>query len=284
MTEESAATSYDSLKVTIARQYGSLSGQLQRIARFLLENPNDSALDTVTVLAEKVGVQPSSFIRFAKAIGYEGFSDLQQVFRQRLLDHQNSYRERIKRVRAGHHSEQSVLHDFVEAGIESLHNLEEQVSTAQLSEAAEMLVKADTVFLIAQNRAFPVTFYMAYALNRLEKRCRLLDGVGGMLEREAALATERDVFVAVSFKPYSPQVVEIVVEQGARGIPVIAITDSALSPLAIESSLVFELQDTSRQEFRTLAAPLCLAQSLVVAAGHLLAAATDETSKSTQPA
>ena len=273
---EGAPDAYDDLKRAISRQYAGLSGQLQRIARFVLDHPNDAALDTVSALAEKVGVQPSSFIRFAKALSFEGFSDLQQVFRQRLLDGQSSYRERIRRLRAGQDGEESVLHHFVAAGIESLHHLEEQVSPARIREAAEHLVAADTVFLVAQNRAFPVAFYMSYALCRLEKPCRLLDGLGGMLQREAALASPRDELVAISFAPYSPQVVDIVSAQSARGVPVIAMTDSALSPIAADASLVLDIQDNARREFRTLAAPMCLAQSLVVAAGHRLTTDTDD--------
>ena len=134
-----------------------------------------------------------------------------------------------------------------------------------------MLSQAQDIYILAQNRAFPVAFYLAYALGRLGLRSRLLDGVGGLLKSQADLATSQDAFIAVSFRPYSPQVVDIVVETSERGIPVIAITDSALSPLALESNVTFEVRDNEQQAFRTLIAPMCLAQSLIVQLGHELA-------------
>jgi DNA-binding MurR/RpiR family transcriptional regulator len=263
---------YEELKDAIAARYASLSGQLQRIASFVVENPDDSALETVSSIAGRVDVQPSSIVRFAKAMGYDGFTDMQQVFRSRLIAGTSSYRDRIRNLRAGgEEGESSVLAGFVEEGIEALHLLRSQVPLTALTEAARILARAETIYVLAQRRAFPVAFYLAYALNRLEKRCHLLDGVGGMVRQQANLATTRDCFIAVSFKPYSPAVIDIVTDRSENGVPIVAITDSPLSPLALEATIAFEVKDAARHGFRTLVAPMCLAQSLVVSLGHLLA-------------
>ena len=80
------------------------------------------------------------------------------------------------------------------------------------------------------------------------------------------------MLVAVSFRNYSPEVIEVAAACHGRGVPVIAITDSALSPLqALRRESRFELGDDSRRPFRSLVGPLCLAQALVVSAGHQLA-------------
>jgi DNA-binding MurR/RpiR family transcriptional regulator len=57
-----------------------------------------------------------------------------------------------------------------------------------------------------------------------------------------------------------------------RGIPVVAITDGPLSPLASSASIAFELHEDETHAFRSLVAPMCLAQTLVVALGHQIAA------------
>src|SRR5688500_15523205 len=94
-----AATNYDELKGAIASAYPEMSKQLQRIARFALEKPHDLALGTVAAVAEATEVQPSAMIRFANALGYRGFSDMQQVFRGHLVERSASYRERIDLLR-----------------------------------------------------------------------------------------------------------------------------------------------------------------------------------------
>ena len=139
-----------------------------------------------------------------------------------------------------------------------------------MESAVSLLAGARETYLVAERRSFPVAFYLAYALAQLERRCHLVDGIGGLMNQQIALATPRDAIVAVSFRSYAPNVLDCVAERADKGVPVIAITDSPLSPLAPKASVCFELSDPERHAFRSLVAPMCLAQSLVVSlGGHL---------------
>jgi DNA-binding MurR/RpiR family transcriptional regulator len=274
-TQNQAPDNYEALKAAIAARYPTLSRQLQKIARFALDNPNELALETVTTIAGRAEVQPSSMIRFAQAMGYDGFSTMQQVFRWNLVARAPSYRERIRGLReergeAGE-DEDSVLGDFVDDGIASLEFLRDHTSRERLAEAVEILAGAEEIYLLAQGRAFPVAFYLSYALSRLERRCHLLDGVGGLLRQQADLATPKDAVIAVSFQPYSPLVIDIVTERSEKGVPIVAITDSPLSPMALEARVAFVIKDGQQRRFRSLVAPMCLAQTLVVSLGHRMA-------------
>lgn len=91
-----------------------------------------------------------------------------------------------------------------------------------------------------------------------------------MVTRQLRQATPKDAIVAVSFRSYSPQVAENVAERADAGVPVIAITDSPLSPLAPPATVCFEIADNEKQTFRGLVAPICLAQTLVVGLSDLL--------------
>ncbi len=274
---------FDSLKELIAKRYPDFRGQMKRIAEYAIENPNEMALKTVAQIADDVGVQPSSMVRFAKGLGYEGFSDIQSVFRTRLMNAPAGHVERIRGHRREHRltehgltehgdTPDAVLSDFVERGIESLDMLRSQTAPEKIARAVRILANANDIYLLAQRRAFPVAFYLGYALARLEQRSILLDGVGGLLAQQASLATRQDAVVAVSFRPYTPTVVDIVTERSEKGVPIISITDSALSPLVLESTVSFETPELEDSGFRTLLAPMCLAQALVVSLGHQLAA------------
>ena len=70
------------------------------MAAFALENPDEIALGTAASIAAQASVQPSTLIRFAKRLGYSGFSDLQDVFRSELRSNWPDYRERLARVQA----------------------------------------------------------------------------------------------------------------------------------------------------------------------------------------
>jgi DNA-binding MurR/RpiR family transcriptional regulator len=274
------ATTYEQLKETIARSYPGMSKQLQRIARFALEKPNDLALGTVAAVAEATEVQPSAMIRFANSLGYGGFSEMQQVFRGHLVERVErsaSYRERIDQMRSkqagGSSAPDGVLHQLVGESVAELGHLEENIRPADLKAAVRLIAGAARIHVLAQRRAYPVAGYLAYAFNQLELRTHLLDGGGGMLREALRTVAPADLLVVASFRHYSPEVIEAAAGARAAGVPVLAITDGPLSPLKAAASVCFELADDSSKPFRSLVAPLTLAQALVVSTGHHLAEA-----------
>jgi DNA-binding MurR/RpiR family transcriptional regulator len=269
-------TTFNELKDAIAENYPALSRQLQKIARFVLEYPEDMALETVAVIAQRAAVQPSSMIRFAQALGFDGFSDMQQVFRSVLVTRSGNYRDRIETLRRQSEVDGAdigaVLADSVEESIHALQLLQENTSTGDLNRTIDLLAAANDIYVLAERRAFPVAFYLTYAIGRLERSVHLLDGVGGMLSQQAKNIKQQDAVIVVSFPPYSPAVVELLAEQSQRGITTVSITDSAISPIAMEATVTFGIKQQEERAFRSLVAPMCLAQSLVVGLGHRLVA------------
>ncbi len=100
-----AAQNVENLRAEIVRRYDSLSPRLKQVAKYVLDNPNDMALQTLAVIAERCHVQPSTIVRFAKTFGYDGASDMQKLFRDEMLTQapSPSYAERIRQFndRAG---------------------------------------------------------------------------------------------------------------------------------------------------------------------------------------
>jgi len=279
---------YEQLESKIAQAYPGMSKQLQRIARFALERPDDLALGTVATVAEATEVQPSAMIRFANAVGYGGFSEMQQVFRGHLVQRSSSYRERIAVMRRkqtnGARAPAGVLHQVALDCATELAHLEEKIDEADMKAAVKLMANAPQIHVLAQRRAFPVAGYLAYALSQLELRTHLLDGAGGMLRESLRAIGPGDVLLVASFRNYSPEVLEAARMANAQGVPVVAITDGPLSPLKLSSRVCFELADDSSKPFRSLVGPLCLAQALVVSTGHLLAEQAGRKSARATPA
>lgn len=79
------------------------------------------------------------------------------------------------------------------------------------------------------------------------------------------MITPKDLLLAVSFRFYANEVVNIVEEVAARRVPIVAISDSTLSPLAKNATVLFPVPEHEYTFSRSLAAPMCLAQALTVA-------------------
>lgn len=261
------------LQSRILDDYDGLSNRLRQIARFAVDHPNDMALETIAVIAHRAGVQPSAVIRFAKAFGFAGFTDMQRIYQARLAESVSSYSERIRRLRTDkhHHGDEptvyGMLREFCEVNTVSLEHLTEAVSPSQLDRATQMLAQARTIYLCGYRRSFPVVSFLAYALGRIDCHADLLDGVGGMLEQQAARLAPDGVLVAVSFHPYAPETIDVVARAHDNGCPVVVITDTPLSPIATDAGVCFEVHDAELYTFRSLTASLCLAQALAVGVG-----------------
>ncbi len=265
----------DDLREAISQHYPDLSKRLRQIAHFALEHPNDMALETIAVIAERAGVQPSAVIRFAKSFGYKGFSDMQRVFQARLMERAPSYSERLRLFRKEHPDQRqrtpyTVLREFATASILALEHLQEQELEQRLEQAVELLAGAREIHLMGQRRSFSVVSYLAYALSHVDRYAHLLDGVGGMLNEQVGGLDGADVLVAVSYPPYAPETAEVTARAAERGAAIIAITDSPVSPIATQATVCFEINDSEVYGFRSLTASLCLAQTLAMGLGLLL--------------
>lgn len=269
----SAPASFDTLRHRIHEIYEELSPHLQRIAQYALDDPNAFAFETVAKLAATAEVQPSTMIRFAKELGYSGFSEMQKVFRVRLVEGAPAYRERIFEHKrqlevVAKDDPLAVLHEYCDASALSLEQLKQSVSADDLRKAVAMLDAAEHIYVIGQRRAFPIAAYFAYGLVRLERRCQLLDFVGGMVMQQVATMRPTDLLVAVSFTEYFPAVIEVVRDANIRNIPTLTITDLPSSPLAKHGTVCFTVNDADVHQFKPIAGAIGLIQSLIISLSY----------------
>lgn len=252
------------------RQRGpTLPKRLRQVADHLLATPDDVAFQTTAEIAERAGVQPSTLVRFAQALGYTGFSDLQQGFRARLRRQSSDHIARLAALRQRDREEggstRALLAGFIAAGEASLGDLRTTCDPDRIDQAAATLAAARLIVLVGARRMFPVVSYLAYAFARLGIPAVLIDNLGALGPEQADIATAADAVIAVSFAPYTPVTVDIAEKAHQRGVPVIALTDSALSPLAAACTHAIEVRETDFGAFRSMAATFALAMTLAVA-------------------
>ncbi|HDI3032468.1 TPA: MurR/RpiR family transcriptional regulator [Cronobacter turicensis] len=259
------------LQDEIRRRYDDLSKRLKQVARYILDNSNSVAFDTVASIAQQADVPPSTLIRFANAFGFSGFNEMKQMFRQHLMEETANYTERARLFRQTASEETSapetpgeILSMFTMVNSQALQQLAMQMAPEDLEKAVKLLAGAENIYVIGLRRSFSVASYLTYALRHLDRKAFLIDGLGGMFTEQLSLVGPKDVVVAVSFSPYSREVVELVELGAQRKARQIAITDSQVSPLAAFSDVCFVVREAQVDGFRSQVASLCLAQTLAV--------------------
>lgn len=265
--DERVPRDFETLRATILERRETLPKRIAQIAAYALDNPDDIAFGTAASIAASAGVQPSTLIRFAQQLGFDGFTSLQSVFRERLRERNSSYEERLVALRsraeegAGH---RTIFDGFVAAATTSLGDISRTLNEEHLEAAIDLLAKAETVYVVAKRRSYPVASYIAYALGKLKIRSQLVESASGLNAEMIGFATPADAVIAIRFSPYAPATIEEARRISEQGVPIVAITDSSFSPLAQFAKVWFEVAEADFAGFRSLAATMALAMALTV--------------------
>jgi DNA-binding MurR/RpiR family transcriptional regulator len=258
---------FDSLRAFMVERKSDMPKRLAQVAAYSLANPDEIAFGTAASIAAAADVQPSTLVRLARHLGYEGFSDLQSIFRERLKEKNLSYEERLNILEKDrkHVEEAELLGGFLNAASQSIARLAAAIDPAQFAGAVDIMARAETVYLIAKRRSYPLTAHMAYACGKLGIRYIMVSSPNGVEPEMAQFATSRDAAFAVSFSPYAADSVAYAQAFARNGVPLVSITDSAFSPLTGFSTIWFEVAESDFSGFRSLSASMALAMAIPVA-------------------
>ena len=278
-----------SFREALHRQFESLSPHLKRIAEYALGEPNRVALQTVAQVARETGVQPSTLIRFAKRFGFSGYSELQQLYRLRLIEAESSFRDRARELQRGIAlgNEQHVadtLDTLADASILAIRHLRAHIDAERVGEAVRIMDAAESIYVIGRGQAVPVAMCLACGLIELQRRCVVLDGISGTIGRQTAVIDPGDLLIVASFGDDATALVDAVADAHERAVPVLAIVDRVASPLAFRSRVCFAVPNLDLHRFRPLAPHVVLAQSLILALENRKARKNRVSSDSRDPA
>lgn len=258
---------FDALRAAILERKRELPKRLTQVAAYALDHPDEIAFGTAASIAVSADVQPSTLVRFAQHFGFDGFSGLQLLFRARLRERTSSYEERLRILEqdgAALAESTTIFNGFVAAAHRSIDAIAAAVDPDGFERAVTLLANAETIYLIAKRRSYPISSYMAYAFGKLKVRCQLVGTSAGIDDDMLAMATPKDAAFAVSFSPYASESAAQARSMAARGIPVVSLTDSAFSPLAECSKEWFEVVEADHAGFRSLSASMAFAMALTV--------------------
>ncbi|MEF1257987.1 MurR/RpiR family transcriptional regulator [Vibrio harveyi] len=266
--EVKAPADLDTLKELIAKRYDSLSGRLQQVADFVTDQPMLVAVETMATIAKQANVPLSTLSRFSNAMGFDGFTSMQVLFRDQYLNRPRDYKERVRKARemedVPHDSPQAIFQDFGHANIEALEQLQMSVSPQKLERAVALMDGAETICIQGTRRAYPVAFYLWYALMKSDKSVVLLDDHGGMLSPLTRRMNEKDVLFAITFNPYAEETSQLIDDACKKNVPIVCITDNQMTPHGSKMDVCFEVQEGELMGFRSLSSSMYLAQAIAV--------------------
>ncbi len=220
---------------------GALPSQLQKAARWIAKNPRDVALMSMRTQAQAAGVQPATMTRLAQALGFEGYNALRARYANALRGGGLSEQAERRIVLKADSAEAAVMAmlGHSAAQLDGMARGPRAMDCAEaLLRAAQIVRSADQIFCLGLRSSHAVAWHFSYTLSLITPHVRLLDQAGGTGLDPLLHAGPGDVLFVCGMAPYTRAVVEATAQARRAGVKIIALTDSAASPLTCPGETV----------------------------------------------
>ncbi|WP_439872678.1 MurR/RpiR family transcriptional regulator [Rhizobium leguminosarum] len=262
------------LTVSINRENAniSLGNKALDVLAKLVDTPEQTAVRTISELADTLGVNPSTLTRLSQKLGFTGFSDLQSVFRQAFsADDRYFYSRQAGRLLSTKEDSEEELHIFDRLGLETKNNIDgflTQLDPKSLLEAAGLLANARRVRVHGVRQFHAFASFLTYGLGMLRSDVSLLDAPRLGVAEALAQLEKGDVVVVASCAPYTRSVANVAEVAAKLGLAVIAVTDTRASPLVGPSQHAFFIPHTSSFFSNSMGAYVVFCEGLLNLVAH----------------
>ena len=241
-----------------------LSKGHRKIAQYIVEHYDKAVFMTASKLGESVGVSESTVVRFASAMGYEGYPQLQRSL-QELVSHRLTANQRFEM--STEIDPREALGVVLKSDMQNLRATMEQMDASIFEDVVKRLLSAKSIYVMGLRSAAPLAQFMGYYLNYIFDNVHLVSSGATDVFEEISKLKENDVLVGFSFPRYSTRTLEAMRFAKRCGAQVVAITDGPMSPLADMADATLTARTDMASFVDSLAAPLSLINALLVALG-----------------
>lgn len=259
----------------LSEEWEALSPEAQKAARFVLENPQEVGVSTVREIAEAANVKPNTFVRMARAVGFEGYEDFRAPFREAIRKGGVSFPDRARWLQdiAKEGDLGGLYADMVGAALQNLQDTFAGIDATRLEAAAHDIWKSRTVYTLGVGVNNSNARNFTYLASTGMKDFHAIPRPGSTPIDDIAWAGEQDVLIAITCKPYRREVVEAVTVAKEQGIKVVAISDSLASPIIRAADHGFVISAETPQFFPSSISTIALLETLL---SFVIAVSSDE--------
>ena len=252
---------------TIQENMGRFSKGQKRIAGYILSDYDKAAFMTAGKLGALVHVSESTVVRFAAMLGYSGYPAMQKALQEMVRSKLTS----IQRIQASNDKlfSSDVVTSVLQQDMNKIRVAVEEVDRAVFSAVVDKLMAAKHIYILGVRSSSFLAGYLHFYLHLIFDNVSLVtsNSAGDILESTLRIGPG-DLLVGISFPRYSQSTVKGVRFAHDRGADVVAITDSAMSPLYPMASAALLARSEMISFVDSLVAPFSLLNALIVAAGH----------------
>jgi len=219
---------------SIRRERANMSKSFAKLADFLVNSYTEASFMTASELAHVLNLDAATVVRFAQALGYTGFPQLQREIRQKVKN------DLLIRPRQAEVSQSipGVAATLLRELAKDLEQTRITLDTSALEELVEQIGRSSRILLIADPPAQPAAANLAYSLQQAGFLVDQSSPQASDLARLLYTASTQDLLLALEIRGETPSIVNALSEAQARGIPTAALVCTASLPATRPASIV----------------------------------------------
>lgn len=202
------------LLINIRNEASGLSPILEKVGRFITENPDFVMRHTISELADSIDTSEGSITRFCRAFGFKGFSD----FRTALALEQGA-------ARSG-----DDMSEETSAVIASIRDSNAIVDSIELHSVAIWLNQLSNIAIYAVGTAVPVAQFLQMNLAQMGKIANFIDRSYPSVISPLADGDKTGIIV-IHTEQTSADMMQVLALAKKQGIKILSLTRGAFAPL-----------------------------------------------------
>lgn len=248
----------------LEKNYKKFSKGQKKLADYIRQNYDKAAFLTAAKMGEEVGVSESTVVRFAMALGYDGYPSFQKALGELVRTKLNSI-QRME-VTYGRISQSEILKTVLQSDIEKIKLTLAAIDHEAFELAVDTILNARRIYVIGIRSCAPLADFLSFYLNLICDNVTAVNtNSASEIFEQLIRINDKDVIIGISFPRYSMRTLKALEFASNRQAKVITLTDSVHSPMNLYSSCNLIARSDMASIVDSLVAPLSVVNALVVA-------------------
>lgn len=224
--------------------YENLTKKQIKLADYIRSNYKTAVFLACVPLAREVGVSEATVVRFANALGYEGFTEMINHIRE-YMKNEITTLDKVKGLESAYKNSDVVV-EITENNVKIIRSLQKLVTREKLDAVVENMVRCRKMVICGFEGSSGLAEYMGYHMVRAGRQVEIVNEKFGNLF-SIVNSVDQDTFViSVGFPRYVKDQLKLSKILSDKGANILAITDSPKSPLMEHSDYSFIIPIDSR--------------------------------------
>ena len=239
----------------------------QQLVKTLTMHPTAGLYMSASELANSAGVHPSSAVRLAKKLGFEGYPEFRRALQINAPRPTASAALRIERTVAG--TSGDLLRQLLAKEMQSLDHLAQVISQTQIDQAAKVLLSARNLMVWASGNAKALADLLDRRMRRAGFASQNIASEGRELAERLVPMRSGDVLVCFAFRREPAELAQTLLHARECGATSILIADNLAHTLVTQADITLAAPRGEDEEFLTLTVPMVITNALVLSLARI---------------